>query len=242
MQQQPPAATSADGLRTRAILAQLGVSLATLGWMTGAVAAAVAADHRRAVGTDGQGQLITLATSFALWPLLMLAGWAWSRWQRQLATIALSRASVPEPRWQAEAHWATGRQWWVPRHHLLGLAEVFGSPDVRLVQAWWLSWVGFRVAAYLVIWQLWAPQKLTLPGWVSWPAMVVQLAAGVVALVLIGRLSRAAGAVEVTSPDRWFTPGPGPRTGLLVELGVLFKLATPGFVIGAFSILGTLVH
>jgi len=228
--------------RVQGRVAQLGVGLATLGWLGGAAAASVAADQRLGQGPDGSSQLITLTTSFTVWPLLLLAGWAWSRWQRSLATIALSRATVADPRWQAEAHWATGRQWWVPRQHLLELATVFGGPDVRLVRAWWAGWIGFRLAAYLVIWQLWAPARLTLPGWVSWPAMVVQAVAGTLAIVLIGRLSAAAETVEVTSPDRWFEPGPGPRTGLLVELGILFRLVTPGLVLGAFSILGSLVH
>lgn len=240
--QQAAQSPSQDGLRARARVAQLGVGVATLGWLAGAVAAAAAAEHRSGSGLDGTGQLITLSTSFALWPLLLLSGWAWSRWQRQLATIALSRASVADPRWQAEAQWAAGRQWWVPRRHLGELATVFGRPDVGLVRAWWVSWIGFRCAAYLVIWQLWAPPRLTLPGWVSWPAMAVQLVAGVLAIVLIGGLSAAAQNVEVTTPDRWFEPGPGPRTGLLVELGVLFRLVTPGFVLGLFSILGALIH
>lgn len=226
----------------RARLAQVTVGLATLGWMGGALAARAAAEHRLQAGPDGTGQLITLTTSFVLWPLLLVAGWAWSRWQRQLATIALSRRSVADPRWQADAHWAAGRQWWVPRRHLIELATALGGPDVRLVRTWWAGWLGFRCAAYVVIWQLWAPARLTLPGWVSWPVMAVQLAAGVLAITVIARLSAVAAQVEVTSPDRWFEPGPGPRTDLLVELGVLFRLVTPGFVVGAFSILGALVH
>ena len=228
--------------QARGRLTQFGVGVATLGWAGGAVAASVAAEHRLAVGPDGTGQAITLATSFLLWPLLLLAGWAWSRWQRRLATIALSRASVAEPRWQAEAHWAAGRQWWVPRRHLIELATVLGNPDVRLVKTWWVSWIGFRCAAYVVIWQLWAPPGLTLPSWVTWPAIAVQAAAAVLAIRLIGRLSRAAATVPLISPDRWYEPGPGPRTGLLVELGVVFRLVTPGFVLGAFTILAALVQ
>lgn len=233
---------TAGSPQARGRLAQFGVGIAAVGWSAGAVAASVAAEHRLAAGLDGTGQAITLATSFLLWPLLLLAGWAWSNWQRRLATIALSRAPVADPRWQAEAHWATGRQWWVPRRHLIELATVLDGPDVRLVKAWWASWIGFRCAAYLVIWQLWAPPGLTLPGWATWPAIAVQGAAAALAILLIGRLSRAAAAVPVTSPDRWCEPGPGPRTGLLVELGVLFRLVTPGFVLGAFTILAALIQ
>jgi hypothetical protein len=225
-----------------AVPLEVGIGLATTAWMAGAAAGWWAADLRVAGGADGQAQLITLTTSFALWPVLLLAGWRWASWQRRVATVALSRAAVADPRWQAEAHWAAGLQWWTPRQHLLELATVFGAPDVRLVRAWWVSWLGFRVAAYLVIWQLWAPARLTLPGWVSVMAMIVQLAAGGLAIALIASLSRAARTVQVTSPDRWFEPAPAPRTELLVELGVLFRLVTPGFVIGAFSILGAIVH
>ena len=151
---------NAGSPQARGRLAQFGVGVAAAGWAAGAVAASTAAEHRLSVGPDGTSQAITLATSFLLWPLLLLAGWAWSRWQRRLATIALSRASVADPRWQAEAHWAAGRQWWVPRRHLIELATVLDGPDVRLVQGL-VGRAGSAsgVAAYLVVWQLWAPAR-----------------------------------------------------------------------------------
>ena len=81
--------------QARGRLAQFGVGVAALGWVGGAVAASVAAEHRLAVGPDGTGQAITLATSFLLWPLLLLGGWAWSRWQRRLALRSLVCSASP---------------------------------------------------------------------------------------------------------------------------------------------------
>lgn len=119
--------------------------------------------------------------------------------------------------------------WWEPARNVRRLGSYLLAPRHRwLVAAWWTSWVAFRLAGWLVMWQLWMPSRLLLdPTIVAIVAAAVTLASTALAVTLIHLLTTALLQRVRTPYVIDFVKRPFP----LFIVGIGCRVATPVVVI-----------
>jgi hypothetical protein len=222
-------------LRAQSVVAIITSTLLGAGWLFGAVWSIQSATSH--IGYPHHDEdltpLLVAPFAFALWLGFLVVGGVWAGWQRTIALVASQGNGVRDPNWHAMAWFSPVVMWWEPARNMRELSAYLLPPARgRLVSAWWVSWVLFRVSAWGVLWQLWMFPPLLLPPMVfGIAAVVVIVTSTLLGVVLIQMLTTRALALVRAQYTVEYGTRPFPYSVPLFVAGVMVRFLTPVVVI-----------